>query len=55
MRTDLETALEMIAEGVPLPVDLQTALIADGIDVGSLEDRPAQLSLTPLLDETLEH
>lgn len=54
MKSPLETALALIAKGSPLPVDLQTALMADGIDVSALQDSDEQLSLIPLLDETLE-
>ncbi len=57
MKANLELALELMANGDPLPLDLETALLAEGIDVSSLEPANAadtQLSLIPLLDETLE-
>lgn len=57
MKSNLEIALELIAHDIPLPVDLEAALLDEGIDVDALEASDAadaQLSLIPLLDDTLE-
>lgn len=36
---NLRRAIARLKAGLPLPVDLQTALLADGIDVATLERR----------------
>ena len=57
MKSNLDLALELIADDLPLPADLHAALLEDGIDVDALEPSTAadtQLSLIPMLDETLE-
>ncbi len=57
MKTNLDLALELLSAGDPLPLDLEAALLSEGIDVSALEPEHAadtQLSLIPLPDETLE-
>lgn len=41
MKSNLETALALLADDLPIPVDLQTALTDEGIDVSALEDSDA--------------
>lgn len=36
MLNDLDTALELIEEGEPVPLDLHTRLVSEGIDVDQL-------------------
>lgn len=54
MKTNLETALDLIAQDHPIPVDLHAALLDEGIDIESLENSSAadqQLTFFHLLDE----
>lgn len=37
MKTPCETLLALIEEGLPIPVDLQTDLLAEGLSLKSLE------------------
>ena len=37
MKTNLEAALDLLKDGLPLPIDLTTALLNEGIDVANLK------------------
>ena len=47
MKTNLDVALALIADDLPIPTDLAAALIEDGIIIDALEaDNAADTSLT---------
>lgn len=54
MKTNLETALALIRDDLPIPADLTAALLDEGIDVSALEPGSAAdhtLTTYSLLDE----
>ena len=51
MRTNLETALALIRDDLPIPADLTAALLEEGIDVAAL-DPDADDDTTALIHTT---
>lgn len=42
MRDALETALRCLIDGLPIPLDVEVALLSEGIDVSSLSVTPEE-------------
>ena len=50
MNTNLMIAQAVLSEGYLLPIDVAASLIADGIDINSIEDRIDGYSLIDIND-----